>query len=147
MEKLCLKEYLSICNGNYVCRDISRYVTRLCLNDRQCSKRTTTMLIVKFRCSLEQSGVQIKNISRICLTSRWTTDQKRKCTVSNRMLTQIIINDEHVFSLIHKVLAHCTACIRCNILHRAGFRSRRSNYDCIVHSTVSGKILYQRCYC
>ena len=63
------------------------------------------------------------------------------------MLTQIIINDEYVFSLVHKVLAHCTACIRCNILHRAGFRSRRSNYDCIVHSTVSGKILYQRCYC
>ena len=39
-----------------------------------------------------------------------------KCTICNRMLAQIIINDQHVLSFVHKILAHCASGIRSNIL-------------------------------
>ena len=83
--------------------------------------------------------MKIENISRVCLTSRRTADQQGKCTVGNRMLAQIIINDENVFSLMHKILAHCTSGIRCNVLQRACLRSSSRNNNGVIHSAVSAK--------
>ena len=59
----------------------------LCNHDEHLETALAAMFVVKFCCTFQQSGMQIENITRVCLTSRWTTDQKRKCTVSNRMLT------------------------------------------------------------
>ena len=87
MEQLCLQEDLSVCNGNNVGRDIRGNVSCLCLNNRKSSQGTAAVCLVQSCCTLQKSGMEIENISRICLTSRWTTDQQGKCTVGNCMLT------------------------------------------------------------
>ena len=63
------------------------------------------------------------------------------------MFTQIIINNQHMFSFIHKIFTHCTAGIRCNVLKRAGFRSCSSYNDGVIHSTVFRKVFHKVCYC
>ena len=96
MEKLCLKEDLSICDGNDICGNISGYVACLRLNDGKRSKGTDAQIIGKLCGSLEKSGMQIEYVSGIRLTSRRTADQQRQGTVCYRVLGQIIVDDQLV---------------------------------------------------
>ena len=72
------------------------------------------------RCTLEQTGVQIEDVAGIGLTSRRALEQKRKCTVSDRVLGQIVVNDQNVLALVHEVFAdgssprreRCTAAVQ-----------------------------------
>ena len=87
--------------------------------------------------------MKVENVTRISLTAWRTADQKRKCTVSHRMLTQVIVDDEYIFSFVHKVFAHGTAGVRRNILQRAGLGSSSGYNSGIVHSAVFGKIFHK----
>ena len=44
-EKVTLQENLSVCNRNYIGRNICRNIACLCLDDRQCRDRTAAKLI------------------------------------------------------------------------------------------------------
>ena len=101
------------------------------------------MGIIQLCSSLQKSGMKVENVTRISLTAWRTADQKRKCTVSHRMFTQVIVDDEYIFSFVHKVFAHGAAGVRRNILQRAGLGSSSGYNGGVVHGAVFGEIFYK----
>ncbi len=77
--------------------------------------------------------MQIEDIARICFTSRRTLEQQRKGTVSDRVLGEIIVDDEDILALIGEILAHRAAGIRRDVLQRGKLRSRCGNDNRIGH--------------
>ena len=76
------------------------------------------------RCALEQTGMQIEYIAGISLASWRTVKQKGKCTVRDRVLGQIVVDNEDVLALVHEILADRAAGIRRDILQRRQTRMR-----------------------
>lgn len=105
VEQLSLQEDLAVSNGNDVGGNVSRDITTLCLNDGQGSHGTTTKLVVHLGSTLQQTGVEVEDITGVSLTSGGTTEQQRHLTVSNGLLGQIVINDESVLARISEVLS------------------------------------------
>ena len=143
MEQLCLQENLSVCDGNNVSGNICGNVSCLCLDDRKCSQGTAAVCLIQSCGTLQKSGMEIENISRICLTSRWTTDQQGKCTISNRMLTLNHRNDKYIFSLYIKYspIAHPEY----GAMYCSGLASEAvaATTMVIIHSAISCKSLNQ----
>ena len=76
LEQITFQENLTICDGNYVCRNICRYITGLSLNDRKCCDGSATCLFTQTAGTLQKSGMKVEYVTRICLTSRRTLKQK-----------------------------------------------------------------------
>ena len=85
--------------------------------------------------------MEIENVSRVSLTSRRTSNEQGKCTVSYRMLAQIVIYNEDISALFSEILSHSAARIRRNVLHGRTLGSRGGNYNRIFHCSRSLKIL------
>ena len=66
------------------------------LDDRECGQAAA---VLDVRCTLEQTGVQIEYVAGVRLTSWRTVKQKGKCTVSYRVLGQIVVNDQNVLCM------------------------------------------------
>ena len=62
--------------------------------------------------------MQIENVARIGLASRRTANQQGQRTVSDGVLGQIVVDNQHVFALLHEIFAHRAACVWRDILHR-----------------------------
>ncbi len=79
--------------------------------------------------------MEVEHVTRIGFTTGWSTNQKGDGTVGHGVFGQIIIDDQHVFPLVHKVFAHGTASVGGDILHGSQFGSRSGDNDGVVHST------------
>ncbi|MBA7697984.1 hypothetical protein ES703_106657 [subsurface metagenome] len=55
------------------------------------------------------------------------------------MLGKVIIDNQGIFSLFHKILAYSTAGIRSQILQSHRFRSTSRNHNGVLHGSVSLK--------
>ena len=84
--------------------------------------------------------MEIEHVSGVCLTSGGTLEQQGEGTVCHRVLGEIIIDNQHIFSLAHEVLAHGRAGIGGDILHRCGLAGGGGDDDGVVH----GAMLFQR---
>lgn len=133
IEEPGLKENLSIRNGDDVRRDVGGYVSCLGLDDRQCGDGPGPEGIIELRGSLEQSGVQIEDISGVCLSSRGASQQERHLTVGIRMLREVVVDDEYVFALEHEVFPHGDSCEWSKPLHSGGCRGSGGDDDRVFH--------------
>lgn len=102
VEQLGLQEDLAVGNGNDVGGNVGRHVTTLGLNDGQGSHGTATVLVVELGGTLQQTGVQVENVTGVSLTSGGTTEQQGHLTVGNGLLGEIIIDDEGMFAGVSK---------------------------------------------
>ena len=93
-EEFSFQENLTIGNGNDIGRDVGRDITTLGFNDGQSSERSTTELVVHLGSTLEETRVEVEHITRVGLTTRRTTKEKRHLTVGNSLLGQIIIDNQ-----------------------------------------------------
>ena len=75
-------------------RDVGGHITTLGLNDGKSSERSSTELLVHLRCTLEETGVKVENITGVSLTTRRTTEKEGHLTVSNSLLRQVIVDDQ-----------------------------------------------------
>ena len=73
--------------------------------------------------------MQVEYVAGICFTSGRTAQQQRHGAVCNRVLGQIIVNDEDVFLLVHEILGDGYAGIRSQELHGSGISCRSGNND------------------
>jgi hypothetical protein len=71
-----LKSYLAVSDGNDVSGNVSGHITTLGLDDRQSSERTTTELVVHLGRTLEETRVEVEDVTGVSLTAGRTT-----CTV------------------------------------------------------------------
>lgn len=76
-------------SGN-VCRDI----TTLGLNDRESSQGSTTELVAHLCSTLQETGVEVEDITGVCLTTGGTTEQEGHLAISDCLLGQVIVDDE-----------------------------------------------------
>ena len=67
VEELGFQEDLAIGDGNDVGWDIGRHITTLSLDDRKGSQRATTVLVAHLGSTLEKTGVQVEDITRVSL--------------------------------------------------------------------------------
>ena len=63
------------------------------------------------------------------------------------MLAQIVVDQQNVFSLFHKIFAHRASRVRSDVLERAGFGSGRRYDDRIIHRSVLRKRLHKGGHC
>ena len=101
--------------------------------------------------------MQIEDVARICLASRRTAQGQRHLTIRNSLLGQVIIDDQHVATVIFgarrlavlagvdEVLAHCSTSHRSDVLQRSGVGSIRRNNDGLVHDAVLLERLHNAC--
>ena len=61
------------------------------------------------------------------------------------MFGQIIVYDQHIFSLIHKMLCHCCSCIRRNILKRRTVTCCGRYHDRIIQCIIVLQCIYDFC--
>ena len=90
--------------------------------------------------------MQVKYITRISFTARWTTKEQRKGTICRCVFTQVIVYNQHIFSLFHPLFTDGTAGIWCNILQWCQFTCRRSYDSSIVKCPIVLQCLYNICH-
>jgi hypothetical protein len=66
---------LLIIGFTYVRRDVCRHITTLSLDDRESGERPATKLLVHLGRTLEETRVEVEDITRVGLTSRGTTEK------------------------------------------------------------------------
>ena len=145
MEQFALEEDLAVRDGDDVRRNIRRNVARLRLDDRKCGQRTAAQLIRQLCRALQQSGVQVEDVAGICLASGRSADQKGQCAVSDRVLGQIIIDNQNVLALVHEILTHRASGVRSDVLQRGQLTCRCADNDRVVHCACQRQFLDQRC--
>lgn len=159
VEQLGLQEDLTVGNGNDVGGNIGRDITTLGLNDGKGSHGAATVVVVELGSTLEQTRVQVENVTGVGLTTGGTTEQQRHLTVSNGLLGQIVVDDQGVTSIITEpftdrslgfVIVSCVRYFgrgwtytgeRSNVLQRSCLRGSGGNDDGVLHGIVLLKSL------
>ena len=145
---------MTICDGDDIGRHEGRNVTGLGLDDRKCRQRSRPtfhyplcLFFYIFRvdtgCTLEQSGVQVEDVTRISLTTRRTAQQQGDLPVSPGLFGQVVIDDQCIFTAIPEVLAHGAACIGGDVLHGRRVGSTCGYNDGVIHRTKLFQFAHQ----
>ena len=153
VEKVGLQEDLTVGDGDHVGRNERRDVTSLRFNDRQRRQRTGLafhfaigelfhVLCVDSSSTLQQTGVQIEDISRIGFATRRTTQQQGDLAVRPGLFGQVVVYDQRVFATVTEVLTHRAARVRCDVLHRGRLGGGRGNHNRVVHCAVLFKFAH-----
>mmetsp|Transcript_2822 Transcript_2822/g.4822 ORF Transcript_2822/g.4822 Transcript_2822/m.4822 type:complete len:302 (-) Transcript_2822:159-1064(-) len=90
--------------------------------------------------TFQQTGVQVKHISRVSLTTRRTTEQQRHLTVGNSLLRKIIVEDHSMLSVVTEVLTHSGSSVRSKELQRSGIGRSGGNNDAVLHGFLLVKL-------
>jgi len=91
--------------------------------------------------------MKIEYISRICFTARRAFQKQRQRSVRYSMLGQIVIDDQHIFSLMHKIFRHCSSCVGGNILQRSRIAGCRRHHHRIIQCILIFQSINQLCNC
>jgi hypothetical protein len=134
-EEFSFQEDLSISNGDDIGGDISGHITSLGLNDGEGSQRTTTVVLVHLGGTLEETGMEIENITGVSLTTWGTSQKERHLSVGNSLLGQIVIDDESVHSVVTEVFSEGASGVGGNELEGSGIGSGGSNDDGVTECT------------
>lgn len=136
VEQLSLQEDLAVSNGNDVGGNVSRNVTTLGLNDGQGSQGTSTVGLVHLGGTLEQTRVEVENVTGVGLTSRGTTQKQGHLTVGNGLLGQIVVDDDGVAAVVTEPLTHGTTSEGSDVLQGGGLGGGSSNNNGVLHGVV-----------
>ncbi|OEI69570.1 acetylglutamate semialdehyde dehydrogenase [Curtobacterium sp. ER1/6] len=105
VEQVRLQEDLAVGDRDHVGRDVRRHVVRLGLDDGQTRHRPGAEVVGQLRATLQQTGVQVEDVTRVRLAARRTTQEERHRTVGLGLLRQVVEDDEDVLAAVHPVLA------------------------------------------
>jgi len=133
VEELGLQEDLTVGNGNDVGGDISGHITGLGLNDWQGSKRTGTFIVGHLGSSLQETAMEVEDITRVGLTSWGSSEKEGHLSVGDGLLGKIVVHDEGVLGVVTEPLAHGAARVWCEVLKRGGVSSGSDNDDGVFH--------------
>jgi hypothetical protein len=94
------------------------------------------VLVVHLGSTLEETGVQVENVTGVGLTTRGTTEQQRHLTVSDGLLGKIVVDDDSMAAVVTEPLTHGTASEGSEVLQRSGLRSSGSNDNGVLHGVI-----------
>ena len=78
------------------------------------------VLSIHFCGTLQQSGVQVKDISRIRLAARRAPQQQRNLAVGGRMFGQVVVDHQRMLAAVTEIFPHGAPAIGGNVLHGRG---------------------------
>ena len=78
----------------HVSGNVRGHITTLGLDDGESGERTTTELLVHLRSTLEETRVQVEDVTGVGLTTGGATKQEGHLTVGDGLLGQVIVDDE-----------------------------------------------------
>ena len=136
MKQVRLEKDLAVGDGDHVCRNVGRNIAGLRFDDGQRCKGAAAVLGAQLRAALQQSGMQVEDISGKGLPPRGTPQKQRNLSVSRRMLRQIIINHERMLTMVPEILTHGATAVGGDVLHGGGIGGRGRDYDRAVQSVV-----------
>ncbi len=135
-EQLGLEEDLPVGDRDDVGRDVGGDVAALRLDDGQRREGPTTQIVGELRGALQQARVQVEHVARIRLASRRPAQQQRDLTVGDRLLGQVVVDDQRAVALVHPVGAERRARVRRDVLERRRVRRRSVHDDGVLERPV-----------
>ena len=78
----------------YISGNVSRDITTLGLNDRKSSQRSSTEVVVHLGRTLEETRVQVEDVTGVGLTTGRATEQEGHLTIGDGLLRQIVVDDQ-----------------------------------------------------
>lgn len=105
-EELGLKENLTVSDGDNVGGNVGGHITSLGLDNGQGGQRTTTVVLVHLGGALEETRMEIENITGVSLTTRGSSEEEGHLSVSDGLLGQIVVDDEGVHAVVTEELAN-----------------------------------------
>lgn len=78
----------------HVSGNVRRHITTLGLDDGQSSEGSTTELFVHLGSTLQETRVEVEDITRVSLTTGGTTKEQGHLTVGNSLLGKIVVDDQ-----------------------------------------------------
>ena len=125
VEQVGLQEDLAVGDRDDVGRDVGRHVVGLGLDDRQSGHRAGAEVVGQLGAAFQQPAVQVEDVTRVRLPARRPAQQQRHRTVGLGLLGQVVEDDQHVFALVHPVLADGRAGVGSDVLVSGRIRGRR----------------------
>ena len=129
VEQLRLKVYLPVGYGYDIRGDIRGHIARERLDDGQRRDGAAAVVGVQFRGALKQAAVQVEYIARIRLAARRAAQQQRHLPIRPGVLGQVVVDDERIPALPHKLFRHGAARVWREILHRRGVGCVGGDHD------------------
>ena len=74
--------------------DVSGHITTLGLNDGESSEGSSTELVVHLGRTLEETRVEVEDVTGVGLTTGRTTEEQGHLAVSDGLLGQVVVDDE-----------------------------------------------------
>jgi hypothetical protein len=136
VEEFRLQENLSISDGNNIGRNVSGHISGLGLNDWKGSQGTSSVSTVHLGGTLQKTGMEVENITRVGLTTWRTTKQQRHLTVGNSLLGEIIVENNSVLSVVTEEFSHGTSSVWSKELKRSRVGSGSSDNDAVIHGSL-----------
>ncbi len=74
------------------------------LNDGQGSERAAVQVVGEMRGPLQQPRVDVENVAWKSFAARRTAQQQGQLAIGTRVVSEIVVNDEHVPARLHEML-------------------------------------------
>ena len=104
VEKLSLQEDLAIGNGDDIGWNVGGHITSLGLNDGESSEGARAVGVVHLGCTLEETRMEIEDITGVGLTTGGTSEEEGHLSVGDGLLGKIVIDDQGVLAVVSEVL-------------------------------------------
>ena len=136
VEELGLEEDLSVGDGNDVGGDVGGHVTGLGLDDGEGGQGSSALVAVHLGGTLEETGVEVEDVTGVGLTSRRTTEEEGHLTVGDGLLGKIVVEDHGVLAVVTEVLAHGGTGVGGQELEGGGVGGSGSDDDAVAHGLL-----------
>ena len=134
MEELGLEEDLAVGDGDDIGGDIGGHITSLGLNDGEGSQGAGTVALVHLGCALEETRMEIEDITWVSLTTGGSSEEQGHLTVGNGLLGQIVIDNESVLGVVTEEFADSASRVGGQELEWGGIRCGGSNNNGVLHA-------------
>src|SRR5699024_4298823 len=101
-------------------RNVGRNVAGLGLDNRKGCHAAAALFVGEVGGALKQAGMQVKDITRIGLTAGRALKQQAQRAVGDGVLGKVVVDDQHVLAIVHKIFAQRAAGIGCDVLQGCG---------------------------
>jgi len=139
VEELSLQEDLTVSDGDHICGNVCRHITSLGLDDWQRGEGTVAVVLVHLGGTLEETRVQIEDITGVGLTTWGTSEKEGHLTVGNGLLGQIVVDDETVHAVVTEVLTDGAAGVGSQELEGSSIGGSGGNDDGVLEGITLTK--------
>ena len=133
VEQLRLQVNLPVGDGDYIGGDVGRHIAGLGFDDGQGGDGAAAVGFVQPRRAFQQAAVQIEDVAGVGFPAGRPAQQQRHLPVGPGVLGQVIVDDEHIPPLVHKLFGHGAAGVGGQVLQRGRVGGAGGDDDGMLH--------------